>query len=124
MTLNNGGSNRIDKVNSEIKKELYEVITRKLKNPLITEMVSILDVITSKDLKHANVYLSVYSVNAEKKERTYQAIVDDAKRIRFELSKVMRIRTVPELHFILDGSMDYGDKMDKLFKIIGEENKG
>lgn len=120
----NGGNNRIDKVNSEIKKELYEVITRKLKNPLVTEMVSILDVVTSKDLKHATVFLSVYSVNQEKKQRTYDAIVSDAKKIRYELSKVMRIRTVPELHFVLDGSMDYGDKMDKLFKKIEEDNKG
>lgn len=120
----NGGNNRIDKVNSEIKKELYEVITRKLKNPFITEMVSVLDVVTSKDLKHATVFLSVYSVNPEKKQRTYEAILSDAKKIRYELSKVMRIRTVPELHFVLDGSMDYGDKMDKLFKKIEGESKG
>ena len=117
-------SERILRVNSEIQKELYEVITRKLKNPLISEMVSVLDVVTSKDLKHATVFLSVYSVNPEKKQRTFEAIVSDAKKIRYELSKVMRIRTVPELHFILDGSMDYGDKMDKLFKKIEEDSKG
>jgi ribosome-binding factor A len=87
-------------------------------------MVSVLDVVTSKDLKHATVFLSVYSVNPEKKQRTFEAIVSDAKKIRYELSKVMRIRTVPELHFILDGSMDYGDKMDKLFKKIEEDSKG
>ena len=117
------GTNRIDKVNSELKKEIMDVITRKLKNPLITEIVSILDVVASKDLRHAKVYLSIFSMNSEKKQATFNAIVGDAKRIRFELSKSMRMRTVPELQFILDGSMDYGDKMDKLFKKIDEGEK-
>ena len=48
----------------------------------------------------------------------------NAKKIRFELAKVIRARTVPELKFILDDSMEYGDKMEKLFKSINEgENK-
>ena len=117
------GANRIDKVNSELQKEIYEVISRKLKNPLITEMVSITDVVASKDLKYAKVYISVFSMNEEKKTATYNAVVNDAKKIRYELSKSMRIRTVPELQFVLDTSMDYGDKMDKLLKSIDEGDK-
>jgi ribosome-binding factor A len=117
------GTNRIDKVNSELQKEIADVISRKLKNPLITEIVSILDVVASKDLRHAKVYLSIFSMDNAKKERTFNAIVADSKRIRYELSKSMRMRTVPELHFVLDGSMDYGDKMDKLFKKIDEGEK-
>ena len=51
-------------------------------------------------------------------------IEGDAKKIRYELSKVIRARTVPELHFFLDDSMEYGDKMDKLFKSISKgENR-
>ena len=107
--------NRMEKVNSEIKKNVYEIITRRLKNPLITEMISIVDVDTSKDLSHAKIFLSVFSVNEEKKKQTFEAIKSESKRIRFELSKSMRARTVPEVHFYLDGSMEYGDKMDKLF---------
>jgi ribosome-binding factor A len=37
MADRNGGSNRIDKVNSEIQKELCEVITRKLKTRLLAK---------------------------------------------------------------------------------------
>ena len=114
---------RTDKLNGEFQKEIYDIIMRKLKNPLITEMVSIVSVDTSRDLSHANVYVSVFSTNAEKKNITFEAIKNDAKKIRFELAKVIKARTVPELHFILDGSMEYGDKMDKLFLKIKESEK-
>ena len=122
----NKNSNRIprsERLASELQKDIYEVIARKLKNPLITEMFSIVSVIVSKDLAHANVFVSIYSTNKEKANATFSAIKGDAKRIRFELAKSSRARTVPELHFYLDGSMEYGDKMDKLFiKIAKGEN--
>ena len=98
-------------------------MSRKLKNPLITQMFSITKVEASKDLAHADVYISVYSRDEEKKKQTFEAIKNDAKRIRFELAKSSRARTVPELHFILDGSMEYGDKMDKLFIQIAKGEK-
>ncbi len=114
--------NRTDKLNGEFQKEIYDVITRRLKNPLITEMFSILRVETSRDLSHAKVFVSVYSTNADKKKATFDAISADAKRIRYELAKTSNIRTVPELHFFSDDSMEYSDKMNKLFmKIKGEE---
>lgn len=113
---------RTERLNAEFQREVSNVIARKLKNPLITEMVSVLSVDVSSDLKHAKVYLSVYSKSPEKRDATFSAIKADAKKIRYELGKTMKIRTVPELSFVLDGSMEYGDKMDKLFKEI--ENEG
>ena len=116
-----GNIDRMDRINSEIQKEIYDVIKRKIKNPLVTEMFSVTAVDTSKDLKHAKVFISVYSTSEEKKQATYKAIVGDAKRVRFELAKVMKLRTVPEIQFITDNSLDYGDKMDKLFLKIEKE---
>lgn len=109
---------RTDKLNGEFQKEIYQIISRKLKNPYITEIFSILRVDTSNDLSHAKVYVSVFSKNEEKKNATFSAICGDAKKIRYELAKTSNIRTVPELHFILDDSMDYSDKMNKLFNKI------
>ncbi|MBQ9104434.1 MAG: 30S ribosome-binding factor RbfA [Clostridia bacterium] len=116
--------NRTDRVNAEFTKDIYDIITRKLKNPLITEMFSIVKMDTSKDLSSAKVYISVYSGSPERRATTFSAIVSEAKRIRYELAKVSATRTVPELRFVLDDSMEYGDKMDKLFKAIekGENN--
>lgn len=115
--------NRNDRLNSEFQKEIYDIISRRLKNPLVTEMFSILRVDTSRDLSHAKVFVSIYSTDETKKMNTFNAIECDAKKIRYELSKVIRARTVPELHFFLDDSMEYGDKMEKLFKAINEGDK-
>ena len=118
-----GKISRNDRLNGEFQKEIYEIISRRLKNPLVTEMFSVVRVDASRDLSHAKVYISVYSTNQEKKITTFNAIASDAKKIRFELAKVIRAHTVPELHFFLDDSMEYGDKMEKLFKSISEGEK-
>lgn len=115
--------NRNDRLNGEFQKEIYEIISRRLKNPLVTEMFSIVRVDASRDLSHAKVFVSIYSTDAVKKQQTFNAISSDAKKIRFELAKVIRARTVPELHFFLDDSMEYDDKMEKLFKSISEGEK-
>ncbi len=118
--------NRTARLNAEFQKDIYEIITKRLKNPLISEMFSITKVDTSKDLSSAKVYISVYSGSEEKRQTTFEQITLEAKRIRFELAKISNTRTVPELKFIIDDSMAYGDKMEKLFKKIedgkGEEN--
>ncbi len=105
---------REKRLNSEFQREIYDILKNKIKNPDITEMFSITEVDVTNDLKHAKVYLSVYSTDQEKKDKTYAAIVNSAKAVRSELGKIMRIRTVPELHFITDDSIDYGNKIDKI----------
>ena len=124
MKTHNGAVKRTDRLNSELKKEIYEIISRRLNDPEITEMVSVTGVDVSRDLAQAKVFVSVFSTDKDKQEKTFKAIQKNAKKIRFELGAVMRIRTVPELHFILDGSMEYSDKMNKLFAEIEKgENK-
>ena len=52
---------KIERVNSEIRKILMEIITEELKDPRVSdcEMLSIMDVDTTGDLKYCNVYVSV-----------------------------------------------------------------
>ena len=96
------------RLNSEFQKEIYSIIKNKIK------MFSISEVDVTNDLKHAKVFVSVFSTDAEKKAATFRAIEQSAKAIRTELSKVMHIRTVPELHFVTDESAEYGNKIDKI----------
>lgn len=119
-----GAVSRTDRLNSEFKKEIYEIIARRLNDPAITEMVSVMKVVVSRDLSTAKVFVSVFSKDIEKRDKTFNAIKANAKRIRFELGGAMRIRTVPELTFILDDSMEYSDKINRIFAEIEKgENK-
>ena len=118
MNNRNGAVKRTDRLNSELKKEIFEIISRRLNDPEITEMVSVTGVDVTRDLSQAKVFISVFSTDKNKQEKTFNAIKKNAKKIRFELGGSMRIRTVPELSFVLDGSMEYSDKMNKLFAEI------
>lgn len=109
---------REQRLNSEFQKEIYDILKYKVKNHEITEMFSILEVDVTNDLKYAKVFVSVFSTNEERKNKTFKAICDSAKFVRCELAKVMRIRTVPELTFIMDTSADYGNKIDKILSTI------
>ena len=51
---------RSDRLNSEMRKVIADIIENKLKDPRITEMVSVMSVDVAKDLKTAKVYLSVF----------------------------------------------------------------
>ena len=124
MKSHGSSVSRTDRLNSEFKKEIYEIISRRLNDTDITEMVSVMKVDVSRDLSSAKVFVSVFSKDEEKKLKTFDAIKRNAKRIRYELGGAMRIRTVPELSFVLDDSMEYGDKMNRLFAQIERgENK-
>lgn len=124
MARTNRSVSRTDRLNEEFKREISEIIARRLKNPAITEMVSVMRVETAGDLSHARVYVSVFSKDPEKKAATFAAVKSEAGRIRKELSAVMRIRTVPELHFFEDDSMEYSDRINKLLKGIENGNGG
>ena len=109
---------REQRLNSEFQKEIYDILKNKVKNHDITEMFSVLDVEVTNDLKYAKVFISIFSTNEERKQKTFSAICDSAKFVRGELAKIMRIRTVPELKFVMDSSADYGNKIEKILSGI------
>ncbi len=75
------------------------------------------------DLKSAKVYISIFDTDEQRKNESYSIISQNAGLIRHELSKVMQIRTVPELRFKKDGSMEYGEKIDKILSDLEKDEK-
>ena len=118
---------RTSRLNGEYQKEISAIISGKLKNrdPRLTGLISVTEADVAPDLKTANVYVSIYASSEETKKRDFAILQENAPFIRHELSQVMRMRTVPALTFRLDKSMEYGSKMDELFrKIHVEESAG
>lgn len=115
---------RGERLSSQFREEIYRVISTDLRNkyPEMSAIISVISADVAPDLKSCKVYISVYDTDNEKKRATFKTIVENAGYIRHALSQVLRIRTVPELRFILDDSMEYGDKIDRLLRKI--ENDG
>ena len=117
---------RGERLSSQFREEIYGVISTDLRNkyPAMSAIISIINADVAPDLKSCKVFVSIYDPNEEKKRETFKILIENAGYIRHELSKVLRIRTVPELRFIMDESMEYGDKIDKLLKTIEDGNGG
>lgn len=114
---------RGERLGGEFQKEISSIISTKLRNKYssLSAIISVIEADIAPDLKSAKIYISIYEPNEEKKLQSFEIIKQNAGFIRHELSKVMHLRTVPELRFILDGSMEYGTKMDKLIHQISQE---
>lgn len=115
--------NRSQRLSGEFQKEISNIISVKLRNKFsdMSAIISVTEVDVAPDLKSANVYVSIFDTDKAKAENTFEIIKENAGFIRFELSKIMRTRTVPELRFAPDNSMEYGAKIDKILN--GLESK-
>ncbi len=116
---------RLERINSEMQKSISDIVTNRLKDPRVTEMVSVLKVDTAKDLKTAKVYVSIYG-DKDKSAATFDALKKTAGFIRKELSVDFKdLRVVPSLSFFLDTSMEYSEKINTLIQEIknNEQNK-
>jgi len=119
---------RTQKLAGEFQKEISKIISGELKNKelSLSGIISVTEVDVAPDLKTAKVFISIYTKDPQKKQESYDIIKSNAPYIRHLLSQRMYIRTVPALTFLLDGSFEYGARIDELLKQVskdlGEEN--
>ncbi len=119
-------SNRLNRIDEEMKKEISHIITYDLKDPNITGLISVTKVKVSGDLKYAKVYVSM--INAKDNKQVLAALKKSAGFVRTEVAKRINLRTTPEIIFIFDDSIEYGSRIDTILKEvikgIKPENKG
>lgn len=112
-------SNRIERINAEIKKQLAPIISEELSDPRIKGLVSIVKVDTDSDLSVCKVYLSVLGANGEEK-LVVEAISNAEGYIKNILKKRIILRSMPELRFFLDDSISYGIKISQILSDINK----
>ena len=102
---------RADRVGSAMQRELA-VLIRDLKD-LPGGLVTVQEVRVSRDLSHAKVYFTVIGADADD---TLADLKHAAGYLRRELGHAMRLRSVPELHFVYDTSIADGERLDSLIE--------
>ncbi|MFP3916231.1 30S ribosome-binding factor RbfA [Lysinibacillus telephonicus] len=110
---------RSNRIAEQMKKELGDIITRKLKDPRVG-FVTITDVDVTGDLQQATVYISSLG-NDREREETLKALVKASGFIRTEIGNRIRLRRTPEITFEFDSSIEYGNKIDALLRSLHEE---
>ena len=115
-------SNRVEKLNSEFRRYIAELLTKKVKDPRITEMFTILEVDCDKELTSAKVYVSVFGTDEAKVAQTFVAIKESEPFLRKEISRSMHIRKVPVFTFIPDTTMKYAQKITEILNEISKND--
>lgn len=112
---------RSNRVGEQMKKELGEIIGRKIKDPRIG-FVTVTDVQVTGDLQQAKVFISVLGDN-QQRENTLKGLAKAKGFIRSEIGQRIRLRKTPEITFEFDESIDYGNRIENLLYQIKEETK-
>ncbi len=99
------------RIAEELKKEISDII-RHMKDSRLA-LVSVLDVRVDSELSLAKVYVSHYD-GGEGGDQTLEALRGAAGHIRSELARRLKTRTVPELRFVDDHSIEAGFKITEI----------
>ncbi|WP_078476626.1 30S ribosome-binding factor RbfA [Solemya elarraichensis gill symbiont] len=102
---------RSDRIGSAIQRLLSEFLPR-LKMPP-PGLVTFQEVRVASDLSHAKVY---YTVLGAEVEDAQENLKHNAGSLRHMLAKEMQLRTVPELHFVHDATLEEGNRLQGLIE--------
>lgn len=103
------------RVSSQMQKELAAIFQRDIRDAQLG-FITINDVVVSKDLASAKVYVTVLNVDQQGKKDNVKRLNELVPIIRHELAKRMRLRHISELRFYYDDSFDVGMRVAELLR--------
>ncbi|SDJ01039.1 30S ribosome-binding factor RbfA [Salimicrobium halophilum] len=112
---------RANRVAEQIKKELGDIISKKIKDPRIG-FVTVTDVDVTGDLQQAKVFITVLG----SEEETHDTLAGLAKAkgfIRSEIGRRIRLRKTPEIMFEVDEAVERGNRIESLLKELNDTNE-
>src|SRR4030042_4648137 len=112
---------RADRVSESIKREVSVMLTREVKDPGI-HFVTVTSVETTDDLRNAKIYVSVLG-DEKTRQETMEGIERAKGFIRGELGRRLQLRYTPEIHFVLDTSLDHAMKIKNILNQLKSGEK-
>ena len=106
-------SRRINRVNELLRSEISNLLSREIKDPRVAGVISITEVVASGDLRSARVYVSVMGQDSDRKA-AMDGIRSAASFLRRELRNRINLRHAPHLTFVLDDSLEEGERVLRL----------
>lgn len=108
------------RVNGLLRAEISELLKRQVKDPRLGIFVTVTEVESSPDLRHAKVFVSIMGSEQEKKD-ALRALVSASGFFRKQLSERLVLRRIPELIFVEDVSIERGAHILDLMKQVATE---
>ena len=103
---------KVDRINTQIQREISLILQNEVRDRDL-RMCTITAVETTNDLSIAKIYVTFLNSSSKK---GLDALQRSNGYIRNLLAKKLKIRKCPELHFVLDTSLEYGNKIESILK--------
>jgi ribosome-binding factor A len=103
----------MERISEVLKQAVSKIIITELKDPRMG-FVTVTKVEPSPDLKSAKVFVSVLGDSPSVERQTMKALASAAGYIRREAAEQVTLRAVPELRFVVDGSIKRSIRISKL----------
>jgi len=107
---------RIDRIEEEIKKIVSKLIDQGLKDPRINGLVSVTKVEVSKDMKYCKVFVSM--LGTKDKDEAMKGLNSAKGIVRREIGNNIRTFNTPEVKFVFDDSMEYGQHIEEVLNSL------
>ncbi len=104
---------RSDRIAAELRREVAILVHDAVRDHALPS-VSVSDVEVTRDLEHATVWVT--ALMGEQGLPAAKLLNELAKEFRRVLSRSMRLRSVPALHFRYDDSVDRGERIEQLLR--------
>jgi ribosome-binding factor A len=111
---------RADRVAEAIREEVATFLREEAKDPRLTGFVTVTGVEATRDLRHANVFVSIMGTEAEQAS-TLQGLISLAGHLRSRLGKSLRLRGAPEIAFKVDESVSRAARIETLLAKIRDD---
>ena len=110
------------RVNTEVQRELSNILRGGIKDPRVAPMTSVVAVEVAPDLKTCKAYISVLGDEKAQKD-TLAGLNSAAGYIKRTLAKNVNLRNTPDIHFIIDQSIEYGVHMSKMIDDVRKKDE-
>ncbi|HYM45837.1 MAG TPA: 30S ribosome-binding factor RbfA [Solirubrobacteraceae bacterium] len=105
-------SGRMRRVDEGVRQVLGDAVATELKDPRIG-FVTVTDVRTSADLRHARVYVSVLGDDAQR-EATLEGLRSAHGYLQGRVARELRLKRTPTLEFAYDDTTDRALRVERL----------
>ena len=113
------GGERMRRVDAAVRHVIGDAVAQDLKDPRVG-FVTVTDVKTSADLRHARVYVSILGTPAER-EASLQGLRSAHGYLQRQVARELRLKHTPELDFVLDDTAERAFRLEELLDAEGRQ---
>jgi ribosome-binding factor A len=104
---------RTERIGAELQRELYQVLRDEVRDPRLAN-ITLHEVRVVRDLSHAKVFFTCFPTDEGGREQERLLNGRLAGFLRHALAQRVRLRVMPELHFVHDESIRTGERLSAL----------